>query len=301
MRKVLVIAGITASGKTSLSIDWAKKLNAEIINGDSQQVYKGLDIGTAKITADEMENIEHHLIDILDYSDNFHVKAFQELCRHKIDEIIEKGKLPILVGGTGLYLKAALYDYQFEDEENENDEFEDIDTKNLNQEILQLDPISCEKIHENNRQRIVRALNMAKHGKSKSDRLAHQKQEALYDVFWCVLAPDKKLIDQRIEKRVDLMFEAGLKEEVEKYFFQKESRQYQSFQAIGYKEWAPYFEMDVDLDTIKEKIVIHTRQFAKRQKTWFKNQLPSRFVDSLNQDDLNQVYQEITEWLKGDE
>ncbi len=300
MKKVLVIAGLTASGKTSLSIDWAKKFNGEIINGDSQQVYRGLDIGTAKISKDEMENVPHHLIDILDYSERFHVKAFQELCREKINDITKRGLLPILVGGTGLYLKAALYDYQFEEETDQAEEYLDQSTEDLYQELLRLDPISCEKIHANNRVRIVRALNMAKQGQLKSARIASQKQEALYDVFWCVLAPNKEQIDQRIEQRVDMMFEVGLKKEVEKFFSEKECRKYQSFQAIGYKEWAPYFELNVDLATIKEKIVIHTRQFAKRQKTWFKNQLPSRFVDSLNNEDLDQVYQEVSQWLQGD-
>lgn len=298
MKKVLVIAGLTASGKTSLSIDWAKHLNGEIINGDSQQVYKGLDIGTAKITKEEMHEIPHHLIDVCDYSESFHVKAFQEMCRKKIDEISDRGHLPILVGGTGLYLKAALYDYQFEEEDDHQEAYLDKSTLELYQELLVLDPKSCEKIHENNRKRIVRALNMAKQGLSKSERISKQAQKPIYDVFWCVLAPAKDLIDIRIKQRVDIMFEQGLKEEVEKYFSTKESRKYQSFQAIGYKEWAPYFEIDTDLDTIKEKIVIHTRQFAKRQKTWFKNQIPSRFVDSLNQEDVNAVYQEIKSWLK---
>ncbi len=298
MKKILVIAGLTASGKTSLSIAWAKKLNGEIINGDSQQVYKGLNIGTAKIREDEMDGVPHHLIDILDYSEHFHVKAFQERCREKIDEISERKHLPILVGGTGLYLKAALYDYIFEEENDEQDDFKDVDTQTLYEELLEQDPKSCEKIHPNNRKRIVRALNMAKQGLSKSERIEKQSQKPLYDIFWCVLAPTKNLIDQRIKQRVDLMFDAGLKEEVEKYFSHKECRQYQSFQAIGYKEWAPFFEMDVNLDNIKEKIVIHTRQFAKRQKTWFKNQIPSRFVDSLNPDEIETVFGEISEWLK---
>ncbi len=297
MKKVLVIAGLTASGKTTLSIDLAHQFKGEIINGDSQQVYRNLNIGTAKIKEDEKEGITHHLLDILDYSEPFHVKAFQSLCRPKIDEITKRNHLPILVGGTGLYLKAALYDYEFSDEEKLDERFESMETADLIQELLKVDPKSFETIHPNNRKRIIRALQIAQSGQTKTERIEAQDHKELYDVFWLVLAPDKKIIDERIEKRVEKMFEEGLQKEVLNYFSSKEARAYQSFQAIGYKEWASYFDGNTNLDTIKEKIVVHTRQFAKRQKTWFKHQITAHFVDSLNEKEIIQATNLIKEWL----
>ena len=298
MKKVLVIAGLTASGKTALSLEWAKQFNGEIINGDSQQVYKGLNIGTAKIKEEEKQGIPHHLLDICDINENFHVKAFQSLCRAKIDEIIDRAHLPILVGGTGLYLKAALYDYEFSEDHFEQDDFEGIENEELYQWLLELDPKSCETIHVNNRKRIVRALHIAKSGKTKTERIEAQAQKELYDVMWIVLAPAKESLDQRIKQRVDIMFNEGLQKEVEHYFSEPNTRNYQSFQAIGYREWAGYFESDVNLDTIKEKIVIHTRQFAKRQKTWFKHQIPGLFVDSLNEQEVMNAYLKVKEWCE---
>lgn len=298
MKKVLVIAGLTASGKTALSLEWAKQFNGEIINGDSQQVYKGLNIGTAKIKEEEKQGIPHHLIDICDINENFHVKAFQSLCRAKIDEIIDRAHLPILVGGTGLYLKAALYDYEFSEDHVEQDDFEGIENEELYQWLLELDPKSCETIHVNNRKRIVRALNIAKSGKTKTEQIEAQAQKELYDVMWIVLAPAKEILDQRIKQRVDIMFNEGLQKEVEHYFSDPIARNYQSYQAIGYREWAGYFESNVNLDTIKEKIVIHTRQFAKRQKTWFKHQIPGLFVDSLNEQEVMNAYLKVKEWCE---
>lgn len=296
MKKVLVIAGLTASGKTQLSLDWAQKLKGEIINADSQQVYRGLNIGTAKLSPEEQLSVPHHLFDILEFNEPFNVKMFQSLCRNKIEEISDQGKLPILVGGTGLYLKAALYDYVFEEEANQ-ESYEDTETHTLVEMLRDLDPKSLLNIHPNNRKRIIRALNRAK-STLKSKRVDMQTHSALYDVFWLVLSPPKTVIDDRIQQRVLKMFEEGLVEEVTQYFKDPTTHHYQSFQAIGYKEFKDYFEQKADLESVKEKIIIRTRQFAKKQMTWFRHQWPSRFVNSLEADEVQKVFEEIINWLE---
>ena len=296
MKKVLVIAGLTASGKTQLSLDWAKKLNGEIINADSQQVYQGLDIGTAKVSLQDQQQVPHHLIDILSIEERFNVKAFQTLCREKIDEIDRRGHLPILVGGTGLYLKAALYDYVFDDED-EQDLYEAYSTDQLVHLLEEVDAKALETIHPNNRKRLIRALNMAKTHK-KSDRIEAQKHQALYDVFWLVLSPPKSVIDERIKDRVIQMFESGLVDEATQFFKSSSAQAYQSFQAIGYKEFKGYFSGEISLEEVMDKIIIHTRQFAKRQMTWFRHQLPSRFVNGLEAEEMQKVYEEVINWLE---
>jgi tRNA dimethylallyltransferase len=296
MKKVLVIAGLTASGKSSLSLDWAQKLKGEIINADSQQVYQGLDIGTAKVSLLEQQQVAHHLLDILKVEEHFNVKRFQELSRQKIEEITARGHLPILVGGTGLYLKAALYDYIFE-EETTQDQFEDESTEDLVKKLHEIDPKALESIHPNNRKRIIRALNMAKTS-LKSVRIDAQSHQALYDVFWLVLSPPKSVVDYRIQERVDKMFEAGLVEEVTHFFKEDRTQSYQSFQAIGYKEFKDYFNQEASLEEVKEKIVVRTRQFAKKQMTWFRHQLPSRFVNSLDAEEMQKAYEDVIKWLE---
>lgn len=272
MKKVLVIAGPTASGKTALSIQLAKALNGEIISGDSQQVYRELNIGTAKITDEAKQGIQHYGLDRIDYDQTYSVKDFQSMAREAIDEITAKGKLPIIVGGTGFYLKATLFDYVFENESSEDQTFEAVSNEELYQRLLALDPKATEKIHPNNRKRVLRALNIALKGEIKSEREAKQKHEALYDMFMLVIDHPKTLLDQRIEERLDHRFMDGLKEEIERYFSTEEQRQYQSFQAIGYKEWKAYFEDNASVEDVKQKIVIATRQYAKRQLTWFRHQ-----------------------------
>ncbi|MCF0260125.1 MAG: tRNA (adenosine(37)-N6)-dimethylallyltransferase MiaA, partial [Erysipelotrichaceae bacterium] len=276
-QKIIAIVGSTGTGKTSLSIALAKELNGEIISADSMQVYRKMDIGTAKVTREEMEDIPHYLVDIQDYSDPYNVKIFQTKCREAIEEIASKGKLPILCGGTGLYLKAALYDYVFEDEEEDRDladEISKMSTQEILEELSQKDPKCLKKIHPNNRRRLERALMICRSGKSKSDREMEQEHQPLYDVFWIGLTADKKLVDERIDLRVEQMFENGLTEEVTALFSNPETWNYSSFQGIGYKEFREYFENGASLEEVKEKIKIHSRQYAKRQMTWFRHQMP---------------------------
>lgn len=296
MKKVLVIAGPTASGKTALSIRLAKALNGEIISGDSQQVYRELNVGTAKITEEAKQGVPHYGLDLVSYDQAYSVKDFQTMARSAIEEISDKHKLPILVGGTGFYLKASLYDYVFEDEMAQDETFDELSNDELYAQLKNLDPEATEKIHPNNRKRVLRALNIALKGETKSDREAKQKHEALYDVFMLVLDHPKAVLDQRIEERLDRQFMYGLKDEVERYFSRAEQRQYQSFQAIGYKEWKAYFDEHLSVDEIKQKIVIATRQYAKRQLTWFRHQFNAYWYKPSPENE-KLVIQTIQAWL----
>ncbi len=296
MKKVLVIAGPTASGKTALSIRLAKALNGEIISGDSQQVYRELNVGTAKITEEAKQGVPHYGLDLVSYDQAYSVKDFQTMARSAIEEISDKHKLPILVGGTGFYLKASLYDYVFEDEMAQDETFDELSNDELYAQLKNLDPKATEKIHPNNRKRVLRALNIALKGETKSDREAKQKHEALYDVFMLVMDHPKAVLDQRIEERLDRQFMYGLKDEVERYFSRAEQRQYQSFQAIGYKEWKAYFDEHLSVDEIKQKIVIATRQYAKRQLTWFRHQFNAYWYKPSPENE-KLVIQAIQAWL----
>jgi tRNA dimethylallyltransferase len=271
---VIVITGPTAVGKTKLSIEVAKKLNGEIINCDSTQIFKDLNIATAKVTKEEMENIPHHLIDIKEISEDYSVYDYQKDCRNKIEEIIKKGKTPILVGGTGLYIKAALYDYRFEEGKNSNN-YEDLTDEELYQKLLSVDPNTL--IHKNNRKRVVRALNYYEENnkpmseKEKTDKL-------LYDTIFIGLTTDRDILYDRINKRVDLMFNNGLLDEAYK-IYKSNIRTKAVLTPIGYKELFDYFDSNCTLEKAKDLIKQRSRNYAKRQYTWFKHQLDIKWFD----------------------
>lgn len=297
MDKVIAIVGPTASGKSSLAIEAAKKLNGEIISADSMQVYQGMDIGTAKIRPEEMEGIPHHLIDIQPADSFWNVKLFQHKCRQAIQEITARGKVPVLCGGTGLYVKAALYDYRFEEEaddwQNIPPEIEAMTNAELVECLKQFDPRSLDKIHPNNRKRLLRAVVMAKSGTTKSEREQAQEHKPIYDIYIVGLKGDREQEIERINKRVDLMFAQGLPEEVQRIFAHPQSRSWNSFQGIGYKEFNDWFEGKDSLDQVREKIKIHTRQYARRQMTWFNHQMP---VHWYNPENRNQILSDLEEW-----
>ncbi len=296
MRKVLVIAGPTASGKTALSIKLAHYFDGEIISGDSTQVYKELSIGTAKIIESEKENIPHYGLDLIHYHENYSVKDFQTMARQSIEEISSKHRLPIIVGGTGFYLKACLYDYEFTNEIEEDDSFEELSNEEIYEKLKQIDPKSLEKIHLNNRKRLIRALNIGLKGQTKSEREEAQEHKPIYDIFLIVTDIDKKILDTRIEQRLNNMFETGLKDEVEKYFNNPISWDYQSFQAIGYKEWKDYFLNNKSLEEVKNRILISTRQYAKRQLTWFRHQF-SAYWYKPSEENEKLLLEDIKQWL----
>ncbi|MGM9947629.1 tRNA (adenosine(37)-N6)-dimethylallyltransferase MiaA [Floccifex sp.] len=295
MDKIIAIVGPTGIGKTSLSIRLAKELNGEVISCDSMQVYKKMNIGTAKITKEEMDGIVHHLIDIQDYDQPYNVMLFQKLCRQAICDIQHKGKQVILCGGTGLYLKAALFDYEFEMEEEDEkytNYLNSLSNEQLFQQLQKTDPDALDKIHINNRKRIIRALQMAHTGKTKSQREKEQQHIPLYDVYFVGLDLNRDVLHQRIDQRVDKMFEQGLVEEVSSLFQEEKTWEYTSFQGIGYKEFKDYFLNNVSLDIIKERIKIHSRQYAKRQYTWFKHQMDVHWYDAS---DIEKIIKDIKE------
>lgn len=294
--KILAIVGPTGVGKTSLSVKLAKLFNGEIISCDSMQVYKQMDIGTAKVTQEETEGIPHYLVSVQDYSEPYNVKVFQEKCREAIHTIQNKNKFPILCGGTGLYLKAALYDYAFEDQEEDKEYTKFLESK-TNEELFellkQIDEKSLEKIHPNNRKRVIRALQIAHSGINKSQREEMQEHKPLYDVYFLGLDCDRDILHERINKRVDQMFDEGLVKEVENLFKDPKTWEYTSFQGIGYKEFKAYFEGKEDLEEVKRHIQTHSRQYAKKQYTWFKHQMD---VHWFSRDDEETIIKSVKEW-----
>ena len=293
--RVLVIAGPTATGKTELGIRLAQELNGEIISGDSIQVYRGLDIGSAKASREEQMLAVHHLIDIKDPKENYSVKEFQELARAWIADIAKRGKLPIIVGGTGLYIKACLYDYHFFDEEEEDEQFEDLSNEELYEKLKELDEKALEKIHINNRKRLVRAINIArKHGKGISAIKDEQKHQPIYDICIIGLDDERDELYERISKRVDRMMEQGLLDEIRNLLDQGVLFSDQSMQGIGYKEFAAYFQNEKTVEECVEEVKRNTRHFVKRQYTWFINQLPAVwFIDR------SAAYEYARKWMKG--
>ena len=302
MRKVFVIVGPTGVGKTNLSIACAKQFHGEIISGDSMQVYREMSIGTAKIKQDEMEGIPHHLLNICSLKDEYNVMMFQKRSRDLIEEISEREAVPIICGGTGLYVKSALYDYTFLEQETDVSFMEFLKERS-NDELWGLlriiDPKVCETLHRNNRQRIVRALYMAHMGKKKSDILEEQEHQPIYDAYIIGLTMNREHLYERINQRVDKMMEEGLFEEVEGLVQQNEAVwELQSFQGIGYKEWKAYFLEDASKEECIEKIKKNSRNFAKRQYTWFRNQMQVHWVDIEDEHYPEQVYQDVQKWLE---
>ena len=296
MKKVLAIIGPTAVGKTEFGIRCANEFSGEIISGDSIQIYRGLDIGSAKPNKEELTSAIHHLIDIKDPDENYSVKQFQEYARYYIDKINEDNKLPIIVGGTGLYIKAALYDYEFFDEDEEDNQYEDLSNEEIYELLKQKDPDALEKIHINNRKRLVRALNIVeKHDKGISQIKADQKHEPIYDCLIIGLTCQREELYQRINNRVDKMIDNGLIDEIKTLLDKGINFNNQCMQAIGYKEFKDYFDGISSLDECIEKVKSNSRHFAKRQYTFFNNQMNVKwFIDK------DEAIEYINKWLKGE-
>lgn len=291
---IIVIAGPTCSGKSSLALKIAKKFNGEIVNGDAFQVYKYFNIGTAKPTLEERKEVQHHLFDFIEPSKNYSVKDYQEDVRKIIIEIQKANKNIIIVGGTGLYQKAALFDYSFVNENKRVDlsDLDNLSNYELYEYLKNIDEKSATKIHFNNRKRVLRAIEIFRqHGKTKSSIENAQDHKLLYDVLFVGLniARDKLYVD--IDKRVDKMFENGLLEEVE-FLKNKFPRSCHAFQAIGYKELLDYFDKNISLEDAKKLIKQHSRNYAKKQMTFFKNQLPIIWFDT-KEEAFNYVMKEI--------
>lgn len=291
MNKVIVIVGPTAIGKTKLSIELAKRLDGEIINADSTQIYKGLDIATAKITKDEMEGVPHHLIDIKEITEDYTVYHYQQDARKKIDEILKRKKIPIMVGGTGLYIKAALYDYQFYPETKKYN-YEKYSNDELYQMLLEID--SNTKIHKNNRKRVERALDYYFNNQEALSQKKNSNQ-LLYDAIFIGLTTERKKLYERINKRVNEMMDMGLLEEAKK-IYDLNIRTKAVMTPIGYKELFDYFDGN---KTLEESILLikqRSRNYAKRQYTWFNNQMEINWFET-NFNDFAKTVSEVMDFL----
>lgn len=284
MQKILAIAGATASGKSKVAVELAKKLNGEIISMDSMQIYKHMDIGTAKVTLQEMENIPHHMIDIVEPNMPFSVSDFVKLAKDKINEITACGKIPILAGGTGLYFESLIYPFNFggakSDEDIKNNlykQLEQFGAEYLHKKLMEIDPIDGVKIHPNNTKRLIRALEIYEiTGNTKTNNSTNK--QLLYDLDMYVLDWDREILYDRIEKRVQIMFDNGLQKEIENLLEVGITFDMQSMQGIGYKEFASYFDGKCSLDDVKNAIILNSRHYAKRQITWFKRYDFAKFI-----------------------
>lgn len=287
---IIVILGPTGVGKTKLSIELAKKLNGEVINADSTQIYKGLDIATAKVK--DKENVVHHLFDLKDIKDDYTVFDYQRDARNKIDEILRKNKTPILVGGTGLYIKACLYDYNFPKETKKID-LSNLSNQELYNKVIKVDPNS--NIHANNRKRLERSLNyyLVNH-KPLSEK--EKTTKLLYNAIFIGLTTDRKKLYQIIDKRVDLMVDEGLIEEA-RTIYNSNIHSKAVMTPIGYKELFPYFENQKSLQECLDLIKQNSRRYAKRQYTFFNNQLDVKWFE-VNYDNFNETVKEVIKYIQ---
>ncbi|WJY28661.1 tRNA (adenosine(37)-N6)-dimethylallyltransferase MiaA [Sporosarcina trichiuri] len=284
---VIVIVGPTASGKTDTAVGLAHCLAGEIVNGDAMQVYRGLDIGTAKITADEMEGIPHHLFDIKAPEEPFSAAEYQQIVREKITEIKQRGKMPIVVGGTGLYIQSVLYDYRFTEAAGDErvrarleEELAETGQEPLYRRLTELDPESARKIHPNNHRRLIRALEILEvSGNTKAEQESDVGAVPVMNALIAGLDMPREILYERIDRRVERMMDAGLLEEVGELRRQG-IRDVQSVQAIGYKELYEALDCGQPLDEAVDLVKRNTRRYAKRQMTYFRNKLPVCWLDA---------------------
>lgn len=288
MKPIIVIIGPTGVGKTKLSIELSKKLDAEIINGDSVSIYKKLDIGSAKPTREERKEVPHHLIDIKEPTEDYSVYQYQQDARKKIEEITKRGKRIVIVGGTGLYIKAALYNYIFTQGTTQNT-YENLTNEELLEKIKQYD--NTITTHPNNRKRLVRTLNKLEN----QEPMTKEKDHCLYPIYIIGLTASREIVYDRINKRVDKMIKEGLLEEINSL---KEEYQHSKVlnSAIGYKEFYDYLFNDKQLEKVIEEIKLHSRHYAKRQYTFFNHQFQTNWYEvnfSNFQETINTIYQDI--------
>lgn len=304
--KIIVICGPTASGKTALSIQLAKKINGEIVSADSMQIYKDMDIGTAKVTIDEMEGIKHYLIDNVSPTTRYSVANFKKDALIAIKEILKKGKTPIIVGGTGLYVdslvKGIYYDDTEIDLEYRNHLEEIAKTQGLHElyeKAVQIDSVAMEKISENDKKRIFRVLEIYHStGKTKTmQEIESKKEENPYDYYVFAINMDREKLYERINKRVDIMIEKGLVDEV-KSLISKYDKLPTAIQGLGYKEVVSYLNNEITYDEMIEKIKQESRHYAKRQLTWFKRNKETIWINGL--DDMQNNLSIILEVIKGE-
>ena len=286
-RPLLIITGPTAVGKTALSIQAAKALNGEVVSADSMQVYRRMDIGSAKVTREEMDGVPHHLIDVLEPWEPFNVAVFQKLAREVVEDIYSRGRLPIIAGGTGFYIQALLYDIDFKETE-ENGAIrrelerlgEEKGPEYLHRMLEEIDPESAAAIHANNRKRVIRAI---EYYKLTGEKISVHNQEerektSPYHFLYYVISMDREELYRRIDRRVDLMMENGLVEEVKRLKEMGCTRDMVSMQGLGYKEILDYLDGKCTLEEAVYVMKRDTRHFAKRQLTWFRRERDTRWL-----------------------
>ncbi|WP_050794277.1 tRNA (adenosine(37)-N6)-dimethylallyltransferase MiaA [Paenibacillus curdlanolyticus] len=286
--KLLVLIGPTAVGKTQLSLDIAKAYNCEIISGDSMQVYRGMDIGTAKIMPDERQGIVHHLIDIREPDEPYSTADFQAECQRLILEITARGKLPFIVGGTGLYVESVCYGFEFAESGSdpayraELEQFaDDYGAEALHAKLDEVDPVSAERLHPNDRRRIIRAMEIFRlTGEKMSEQLGRQTKTSPYDLCIIGLHMDRQKLYERINARIDLMMEQGLEAEATRIIETGIAHDAVSMQGLGYKEFLPYLAGECSLSESVELLKRDTRRFAKRQLSWFRHMKDIVWVES---------------------
>ena len=290
MKKVIVITGPTAVGKTKLSIEIAKRLQTDIINGDAYQIYQKMNIGTAKPTDDEKQGVIHHYMDFLDSSKTYSIAEFQKGVRECIDDLTSKNKVPLIVGGSGLYIDSVIKNYQFLEEKrsNEQSKYDSLTNEELHQVLANLDPDKASKIHPNNRKRVLRAIELISSNVDNTSR--SKKNELVYDALMIFLNDNRESLYDRINKRVDKMLADGLIEEVKNIGINNYSMT--SKVAIGYKEVIQYLNNEIDYNEMVELIKKNSRHYAKRQFTWFKNQDNCQVVN-INLEDFNKTIDEV--------
>jgi tRNA dimethylallyltransferase len=300
---LVILTGPTAVGKTSLSIRLAKQIGAEIISADSMQVYKGMDIGTAKIKQEEMHGVKHYLIDVMNPDEEFNITIFKKMACEAIDKIKANGHIPLIVGGTGFYIQSVLYDIQFENEDKDTsyrEELYDIARREgaeyLHDMLRKIDEKSADVIHYNNVKRVARAIEYYKQtGKKISEHNEEQqKKESPYNYVYFVLNDDRKLLYDRINLRVDQMFDEGLVDEVKRLKESGIDRDATSMQAIGYKEVLDYLDGLCTLEQLKENIKNNTRHFSKRQITWFKRE---KDIEWINLDEFGHDKEKLLSYM----
>ncbi|RKD24310.1 tRNA (adenosine(37)-N6)-dimethylallyltransferase MiaA [Ammoniphilus oxalaticus] len=304
--KLLVIVGPTAVGKTALSIELALKLQGEVISGDSMQVYRGMDIGTAKITSEEMRGVPHHLIDIHDPTHAFSAAEFQGRATELIHQINQRNRLPMIVGGTGLYVQSVIYQYEFS-EAGQDEAFrskmeqfaEERGREALHEQLRQIDPVTAQRLHPNDLKRVIRALEIYELTGATMAEYQNRAKQSPYELCLLGLTMDRAVLYERINLRVDLMIEQGLVDEVERLLKRGYTRDLISMQGIGYKEIVEYLEGNVTLPEAIESLKQNTRNFAKRQLTWFRSMKEIEWIDLTEPTDHLKIVENICSYAAG--
>ncbi len=307
MKPLIILTGPTAVGKTALSIGLAKAVDGEIISADSMQVYRKMNIGTAKIEPSEMQGVRHHLIDILDPGEEFNVVLFKRYALEAMEDIYSRGKIPVIVGGTGFYIQALLYDIDFEDNDNDMSYREELQrlaaekgNSYIHDMLSKVDSESAEKIHENNVKRVIRALEFyRKTGMKISEHNETEAQkESPYNFEYFVLNDDRSKLYDRIDRRIDIMLEQGLEAEVRQLVSEGYSRELVSMQGLGYKEIIDYIQGRCSFDEAVYTLKRDTRHFAKRQITWFKREKQVTWVNKNEYDSESSILEYMMNRLR---